>query len=72
MRPDERGQTSAEHLGVIALVAAVVVALFGLGIPQTIAGALGRAVCTITGGERCETDAPPAAKDDTEPDLSLA
>jgi hypothetical protein len=54
LRPqgNERGQTSPEYLGVTALVAAVIVAVFALGLPTKVAGALDAAVCKITGG--CE------------------
>lgn len=48
---DERGQTSAEHLGVVVLVAAIVIALFATNIPAAIADGIGAAICRITGGD---------------------
>lgn len=50
---DERGQTSSEHLGVVVLVAAIVIALFATNIPTAIADGIGVAICRITGGD-CE------------------
>jgi Bacterial TSP3 repeat len=50
---DERGQTSSEHLGVVVLVAAIVIALFATNIPTAIADGIGVAICRITEGD-CE------------------
>lgn len=46
----EGGQTAAEYLGIIVLVAAIIVAIFALGIPSKIAGALGKAIDSIVNG----------------------
>ena len=45
----ESGQTTAEYLGVLVLVLAVVVALFLTGIPGTVSGGLQAAICRILG-----------------------
>jgi Flp pilus assembly pilin Flp len=52
----ERGQTAAEYLGVLLLVALVVAALLSVGIGGTIASSLQRAVCEISGGAVCASD----------------
>lgn len=46
----EGGQTAAEYLGIIVLVAAIIVAIFALGIPSKIAGALSKAIDSIVNG----------------------
>ena len=46
---DERGQTSAEYLGVLVLVAAVVAAVANTHIGETIAGAIGNKISAIAG-----------------------
>ena len=51
---DERGQTSSEHLGVMVLVAAIIVALLATDIPAAIGGGISDAICRITGGD-CES-----------------
>ena len=49
----ERGQTSAEYVGILLVVAAIVGALIASGIHRDIAAAARSAVCTIS-GESCE------------------
>src|SRR4051794_22788057 len=62
----DRGQTSAEYLGVLLLVAAIVVALLQSGAGDSIACGVRGAVAQIAGGEpACAGDAQaaPAARD---------
>jgi pimeloyl-ACP methyl ester carboxylesterase len=54
----ERGQVTAEYLGMLLLVAVVVGALIVAGPAQRIAGEAVRAVCQIAGGA-CPESAPP-------------
>lgn len=60
---DQRGQVSAEYLGVLVLVGLVVAALFLSGLPGRIAGGIEAALCRIAGGDRCGqvADPPPRA-----------
>jgi len=51
---DARGQTAAEYLGVLLLVAAIVAAVVTLGVGTSIASGLERAICSIGAGETCE------------------
>ena len=55
----ERGQTSPEYLGVIVLVAAIIVALVGAGIPQKVASGIDAAVCKVAG--QCSGEGGPGA-----------
>ncbi len=47
---DEEGQTAAEYLGILLLVAAIILAITKLGIDSKIAGGVQKAVDSITGG----------------------
>jgi hypothetical protein len=64
---DERGQTSAEYMGILLVVAAIVGALIFSGVHREIAAAARSAVCTIA-GEACEGGAGPATLADRGPD----
>ena len=44
---DDAGQSSAEYLGVVVVVAAIVVALLGSGVASSVATGLQRAVCSV-------------------------
>ncbi len=46
----EEGQTAAEYLGVLVLIAAIVAAFISLNIGGKIAGAVGSAIDNITNG----------------------
>jgi hypothetical protein len=45
-----QGGTGPKDLGIIVLVAAIIVAIFALGIPSKIAGALSKAIDSIVNG----------------------
>jgi hypothetical protein len=47
---DERGQTAAEYMGMLLLVALIVGAIVGSGVAATIAGGVERTVCAIAQG----------------------
>lgn len=47
---DESGQTAAEYVGIIVIVAAIIGAIAATGIGDTLANALSDAVDSITGG----------------------
>jgi len=47
---EQRGQTAAEYLGIVVVVAAIIAAIVGAGLDDKIAGALEKAVDSITGG----------------------
>jgi thermolysin metallopeptidase-like protein len=65
----EDGQTGAEFLGMLALVALIFAALFTVGVPQSIASGVRRAVCTIASGTDCGTPGPGGGyADDPYPD----
>lgn len=49
-RPGDRGQTTLEYLGLVLLVAAIVIALLSLGLGQSLANGIERAICRITNG----------------------
>ena len=71
----EAGQTAAEYLGVLVVVAAMVAGVAASGIAPRIAGAVERAVCTIAGSCAAATAAPapaadPAAVEDAARDLA--
>lgn len=53
MRNCERGQTSAEYIGMLAVVVAIVAGLLGTGAPQRVAGLIADRICTIIGGQSC-------------------
>ena len=46
---DQRGQTAAEYLGIVVVVAAIIAAIVGAGLDKKIADALGKAIDSITG-----------------------
>ena len=46
----DEGAGFVEYAGLLVLVAAIVTAVMGLGLGDTIAGAMAEAVATITGG----------------------
>ena len=52
----ERGQTAAEYLGALLLVAAIVAALFASGVPEKVADGVQKAVCSIL-QQPCADDA---------------
>jgi DNA/RNA non-specific endonuclease/Bacterial TSP3 repeat len=64
---EERGQTSAEYMGILLVVAAIVGALIASGLHREITAAARSAVCTIA-GESCEGARGPAALADRGPD----
>ena len=64
---DERGQTSAEYMGILLVVAAIVGALIASGLHREIAAAARSAVCTVA-GESCEGARGPSALADRGPD----
>jgi hypothetical protein len=57
MRERQRGQTTAEYLGVLLLVVAIVLALVATGINSSIAEGVNTAICRIIGLE-CEVEPP--------------
>ena len=63
----ERGQTSAEYMGILLVVAVIVGALIASGLHRDIADAARSAVCTVA-GESCEDEGGPAAVADPGPD----
>ena len=62
---EERGQTAAEYMGILLVVAAIIGALIASGLPGDIASAAQSAVCRIA-GDSC--GASPAAVADRGPD----
>ncbi|MEV5845171.1 hypothetical protein AB0M32_24695 [Streptomyces sp. NPDC051985] len=48
-RADDRGQTAVEYLGIIAVVVAIVLAITGTSIGQSIYDAITRKIAEITG-----------------------
>lgn len=44
---DERGQTTAELLGILVLIALLIAALIGVGVPRMLAGGVRSAICQI-------------------------
>ena len=50
---DQRGVTSSDYAGILAVVALVFVALFALNLDEKVAPAVEKAVCQILGGESC-------------------
>jgi Flp pilus assembly pilin Flp len=49
LREREEGQTAVEYAGILALIALIFVALFGLNLDNTIKGVVSDAVNDITG-----------------------
>jgi pilus assembly protein Flp/PilA len=47
---DDRGQTAVEYLGIIAVVVAIVLAITGTSIGQTIFDAITNKISEVTGG----------------------
>ncbi|MEW2447583.1 hypothetical protein AB0896_08495 [Streptomyces parvulus] len=47
---DDRGQTAVEYLGIIAVVVAIVLAITGTDIGQTIYNAIKDKITEVTGG----------------------
>ncbi|WP_129307074.1 hypothetical protein [Streptomyces sp. L2] len=47
---DDRGQTAVEYLGIIAVVVAIVLAITGTSIGQTIYDAITQKISEVTGG----------------------
>ncbi|MET8568504.1 hypothetical protein [Streptomyces sp. NPDC004783] len=47
---DDRGQTAVEYLGIIAVVVAIVLAITGTDIGQTIYNAIADKITEVTGG----------------------
>ena len=60
----ERGQTAAEYLGVVLVVAAILAAVIGLGIGQRVTGTIEQALCEVAGLDTCETAGDGASEDD--------
>jgi hypothetical protein len=54
----ERGQTATEYLGLLALVAAIILAIASAGVGTQIGEGIQQAICRILGGE-CGAPAPP-------------
>ena len=50
---DQRGVTSSDYAGILAVVALIFLALFALNLDDRVAPAIDEAVCTILGGEDC-------------------
>ena len=50
---EERGISSSDYAGILAVVALVFVALFALNLDEKVAPAVEKAVCQILGGESC-------------------
>jgi hypothetical protein len=50
---DSRGQTGAEYMGVLLLVAVVIATLGHVGVASAVAGGVKREVCRIAGGGEC-------------------
>jgi len=50
---DERGQTAADSMGMLLLVALVIAALVATGLDQRIAAGMREAICRIAGGDNC-------------------
>ncbi|WP_079041900.1 hypothetical protein [Streptomyces aureus] len=46
----DRGQTAVEYLGIIVVVVAIVVAITGTDIGQSIKGAISQKIAELTGG----------------------
>jgi hypothetical protein len=67
---DQRGQTAAEYVGVLLVVAAIVAAVITGGVARSISGGIGSAICAIAGGEDCggPHGVPGATKDDHDGD----
>ncbi len=57
LRREQTGQDVIEYAGMIVLVAAVIVALFQLGIPNTVKGAVTSALHSIFGSDPGSTPA---------------
>jgi len=55
----ERGQTAAEYMGVLLLVAAIVVALASFGLPERVGDGIERALCRIVDADCGRRDAAP-------------
>ncbi|KKZ71602.1 hypothetical protein VO63_22965 [Streptomyces showdoensis] len=49
-RRGDRGQTAVEYLGIIVVVVAIVVAITGTDIGQSIKGAITKKISELTGG----------------------
>lgn len=49
-RSRDRGQTAVEYLGIIVVVVAIVVAITGTDIGQSIKGAISQKIAELTGG----------------------
>ncbi|MEU6621819.1 Flp family type IVb pilin [Streptomyces litmocidini] len=51
LRREDRGQTAVEYLGIIVVVVAIVVAITGTDIGQSIKDAIAQKISELTGGE---------------------
>ncbi|MFC8790282.1 Flp family type IVb pilin [Streptomyces cinereoruber] len=49
-RTGDRGQTAVEYLGIIVVVVAIVVAITGTDLGQSIKGAISQKIAELTGG----------------------
>ncbi|MET9540136.1 Flp family type IVb pilin [Streptomyces sp. NPDC006553] len=49
-RGGDRGQTAVEYLGIIVVVVAIVVAITGTDLGQSIKGAISQKIAELTGG----------------------
>ncbi|MFE6710186.1 Flp family type IVb pilin [Streptomyces sp. NPDC057695] len=49
-RDRDRGQTAVEYLGIIVVVVAIVVAITGTDLGQSIKGAISQKIAELTGG----------------------
>ncbi|MCZ7433404.1 Flp family type IVb pilin [Streptomyces sp. WMMC1477] len=50
-RPDDRGQTAIEYLGILAVVAAIIVVLLATDFGSSIVEAINQQIAKVTGGE---------------------
>ncbi|MCZ7416786.1 Flp family type IVb pilin [Streptomyces sp. WMMC897] len=50
-RPDDRGQTAIEYLGILAVVAAIIVVLLTTDFGTTISDAIADQISKVTGSE---------------------
>jgi hypothetical protein len=71
LRTDERGQTGAELLGGLLIVAVVIAAVSGTGVGTAIADNTSRIVCQIAGGENCGAPSPDPGDPDNPDDPAM-
>lgn len=64
----QRGQTAAEYMGLLLVVAAIIGVLAGSGISGSLARGVERGICTVSGQEGCGSGRVGDAKASTPPD----